>query len=272
MFHDPQLLLQFRVTKKLEDHPLSTVRYLFLYNRVCPACVVCAVAVSDILGRGSYLDVGGEELTGSWIIRTFLIWIRLHPMSRVRMNGAVLPLPHCMTSWRGQWQHETVSIICGVRGPSLSLKFSDLAVSCTGMKNIVQFFFWISCRNPLLTHSTVQSPSWVANWFAAGQEIPRISRNPKVRYRTHKRPPPVSILGHPIPVHIPTSHLLEMCPNIIHPSTPRSPQWSLSVTHYCTKQTQSPTDTQHSPMKSVRTIQKRYEFCQKYDLSNGLVA
>ena len=33
----------------------------------------------------------------------------------------------------------------------------------------------------------VQSPSWAANWFAVSQEIPRISRNPKVHYRTHKR-------------------------------------------------------------------------------------
>ena len=62
----------------------------------------------------------------------------------------------------------------------------------------------------LLTYSMVQSPSWAANRFAASQEIPRISRNPKVHYRTHKRPPPVSILGQPIPVHIPTSHLLEI--------------------------------------------------------------
>jgi len=37
----------------------------------------------------------------------------------------------------------------------------------------------------------VQSPSWEANWFAASQQILRISRNPKVHYRTHKRPPPV---------------------------------------------------------------------------------
>ena len=71
----------------------------------------------------------------------------------------------------------------------------------------------------------VKSPFWEANWFAVSQEIPRISRNPKVHYRTHKRPPPASILGQPNPVHIPTSHLLEIRPNIIHPSTPRSPQY-----------------------------------------------
>ena len=97
----------------------------------------------------------------------------------------------------------------------------------------VYIFFSSNCAityllTYLLTYSVVQSPSLEANWFAASQEIPRISRNPKVHYRTHKRPPPVSILGQPNPVHIPTSHLLEIRPNIIHTSTPRSPQWSLS--------------------------------------------
>ena len=75
-------------------------------------------------------------------------------------------------------------------------------------------------RGDLFTYSTVQSPSSEANWFAASQEIPRISRNPKVHCRTRERPPPVSILGQPNPVHIPTSHLLEIHPNF----TPMSPQ------------------------------------------------
>ena len=75
----------------------------------------------------------------------------------------------------------------------------------------------------------VQSPSWEANRSAASQEIPGILWNPNVHYRTHKRPPPAPVLCQPNPVHIPTSHLLEIHPNIIHPSTPRSPQWSLSL-------------------------------------------
>ena len=50
----------------------------------------------------------------------------------------------------------------------------------------------------LLTYSMVQSPSWEANWFASSQEIPRISRNPKVHYHTHKRPPPSLSWASPI--------------------------------------------------------------------------
>ena len=95
----------------------------------------------------------------------------------------------------------------------------------------------------------VQSPSWEANWFADSQEILRISRNPKVHYRTHKRPPPVSILGQPNPVHIPTSHLLEIGSNIIHPSTPRSSQWSpyLRFPHQDPIHTPLLTHTRHMP-------------------------
>ena len=98
----------------------------------------------------------------------------------------------------------------------------------------------------------VQSPSWEANWFAASQEIPRISRNPKVHYRTHKHPPPVSILGQLNPVHTPTSHLLEIHPNIIHPSTPRSPQWSPSLLFPHQEPIHPPvlTHTRHMPSPS----------------------
>ena len=99
----------------------------------------------------------------------------------------------------------------------------------------------------LLTYSMVQSPSWEANWFATSQEIPRISRNPKVHYRTHKRPPHISILSQPNPVHIPISHLLEIHPNIMHPSTPRSPQRfpSLRFPH------QDPIHTFSSPIRAT---------------------
>ena len=99
----------------------------------------------------------------------------------------------------------------------------------------------------LLTYSTVQSPSWAANWFAASQEFPRISRNPKVHYRTHKRPSPVSILGQPNPVHIPTSHLLEIHPNIIHPSTPSSPQLSLFL-RFPHQDPNAPTPQPYAPL------------------------
>ena len=61
------------------------------------------------------------------------------------------------------------------------------------------------------------------------KKFPAFHGTRKVHYRTHKCPPPVSILGQTNPVHIPISHLLEIRPNFIHPSTPRSPQWALSL-------------------------------------------
>ena len=73
-----------------------------------------------------------------------------------------------------------------------------------------------------------QSPSWEANRFSASQEISRILWNPKVPYRSQKRPPPAHNLNQLDPVHYPTSHFLNIHLNIILPSTPWSPKWSLS--------------------------------------------
>ena len=63
---------------------------------------------------------------------------------------------------------------------------------------------------------------------------------------------PSPILGQSNPVHILTSYLLEIRPNIIHPSTPRSPQWSLSLRFPHQDPIHSPllTHTRHMPSPS----------------------
>ena len=81
----------------------------------------------------------------------------------------------------------------------------------------------------VFTYSMEQSPSWEANRFSVSQEIPCILWNPKVHYRIHKCPPHVPILSQLDPVHTPTSHFLKIHLNIIIPSTPGSPKWSLTL-------------------------------------------
>ena len=66
-------------------------------------------------------------------------------------------------------------------------KLIKLATYIWNISNMVN----INRYQHLLNYSMVQSSSWEANWFAASQEITRISRNPKAHLRIHKRPPPV---------------------------------------------------------------------------------
>ena len=107
----------------------------------------------------------------------------------------------------------------------------------------------------------MQCSSWEANWFAASQEIPRISQNPKVHYRTHKRPPSVSILDQPNPVHIPTSHLLEIHPNISTRLRLGLPS-GLLPSGFHTKTLYTPL---YSPIRATCPAHKMSTFCSHRD-------
>ena len=48
------------------------------------------------------------------------------------------------------------------------------------------------------------SPPWATNISSASQEIPCILWYSTLHLRIHKRPPPLPILNHIIPVHVPT--------------------------------------------------------------------
>jgi len=114
-----------------------------------------------------------------------------------------------------------------------------------------------------LTYSMEQSP-WEANRFSASQEIPCILWNPKVHYHIHKCPSPFPILSQLDPVHTPTSHFLKIHLNIILPSTPGSPKWSLtlSILH------QNPVDA--SPLPHTRYMPRQSHSSRLYHPNNRL--
>ena len=164
---------------------------------------------------------------------TFSVQILYKDFS-VKLNCSYINYTEAAATCSAAHQQSTFTLQILHKLYSLQLKctysnYTEASAKCSAAQSTAHLLYKY-CTNcaafkwTVLTYSMVQSPSWEANWYTASQEIPRISRNPKVHYRTHKRPPPVSILGQPNPVHIHTSHFLEIHPNIIRPSKPTSPQ------------------------------------------------
>ena len=183
-----------------------------------------------------FSPVGTEDCTiTSWSSRYFCPQVNSAVRPSLRSKQERLMRRHIHISPHVQWlsiRDQPVSWICTKSGTRLIYKKFSNALEFPDSKSNwnVTCITRVQCnRTIILTYSMKQSPSWEANPFAANQKILRILWYPKVHYRILKWQSPVPILSHLDPVHTPISSFLNIHLNIILPSTPGSPQWSLSL-------------------------------------------
>ena len=126
--------------------------------------------------------------------------------------------------WRPNSDYQDQSSTGGYYSVCIDNQFSRFAAKLVNLYLTVIRYIKLNS-----TYLLQQSPSWESNSSSASQQIPHILWNPKGHYNIHKRPPPIPVLSQLDPVHTLTSHFLKIHLNIILPSTPGSPQWSLSL-------------------------------------------
>ena len=150
-----------------------------------------------VVQNGKIKSTSNEELL--WKVY-LLFWLSAGGGGYFAMLLSERKAWYCCTFYE-RYKYGTFHTHTHTHTPEIPVAFSNFIHSPKSIINL--FYLDHPLLHNILTYSMVQSPSWAADWLAASQEIPRISRNPKVHYRTHKRPPPISILGHPNPVHYP---------------------------------------------------------------------